>query len=167
MLVPFEAPWSRLLLAPCGPWTALVNNFLDGGDGTAPGPALCRELEVTCVIASRVPRYGPGHEQTQLEVLGPPGEPPLMHVRTVSATATDGRWEWYESGQPFPFEQPERYASRRKRDRLDRQLLLAYLQALGIPAGSDEAYGEAVFLQETTVYPRSRVSLDDACAQFR
>jgi hypothetical protein len=167
VLLPFESPWSRLVLAPCGAWTAILNNGLEGGDSTAPGPALSRHLNATCVIACSVPRYGPGHEQTQLEVLGPQGEPPLMHVRALSATATDGRWEWFESGQPFPFERPERYTARRKRDRLDRQLLLEYLDALGIPADDDDAYGPALLLQENATYERRCVSLEEARADFR
>jgi hypothetical protein len=166
-LLPFEAPWSRLLLAPCGGWTAILNNGLDGGDSTAPGPALSHHLNATCVVACSVPRYGPGHEQTQLEVLGPQGEPPLMYVRALSATATDGRWEWSESGKPFSFERRERYTARRKRDRLDRPLLLEYLDALGIPADDDDAYGNALLLQETATYERRRVSLEDARAEFR
>lgn len=167
VLLPFESPWWRLLLAPCGEWTAIVNNAPNGGDSTPPGPALSRHLNATCVIASNVPRYGPGHEQTQLEVLRPRGEPPLMSVRTLSATATDGRWEWFESGQPFAFEQHQRYTARRKRDRLDRQLLLNYLSALGVPAADDDAYGDALLLQETATYERRRITLEEARAGFR
>jgi len=130
LLLPFESPWSRILLAPCGDWTALVNNGLYGGDSTAPGSAISRALNVECVVASAVPRYGPGHEQTQMEVFGPAGEPPLMYIRSLSATATDGRWEWYTSGTPFEFEATERYTRWRKRDRFDRELLLDYLEHL-------------------------------------
>lgn len=165
-LLPFESPWSRVLVAPCGEWTALVNNGLYGGDGTAPGPALSQSLEVACVVACHVPRYGPGHEQTQLEVLGPSGDPPLMYLRSISATATDGRWEWYESGTPFEFEDRERYAAGRKRDRFDRALLLDYLAALGIPAGDDRAYGRATLLEERTVHDRRSVTLAEARADF-
>lgn len=75
LLMPFESPWSRILLTPCGDWTALVNNGLYGGDSTAPGPAISRTLDVECVVASAVPRYGPGHEQTQREVIGPGASP--------------------------------------------------------------------------------------------
>ena len=53
-----------------------------------------------------------------------------MYIRSLSATATDGRWEWYASGTPFEFEAPERYTRRRKRDRFDRELLLDYLEHL-------------------------------------
>lgn len=93
-MVPFQAPWTRMPTAQVGRWTALTNNFINGGDGTAPGPAVMHELGVRCVVAAHVPRYGPGHAQTQLEVMGPGGEPPLMYIRSLSATATDGRWEW-------------------------------------------------------------------------
>lgn len=165
-LLPFESPWSRMLLAPCGEWTAVVNNDLDGGDSTAPGPAMSFELNVECVVASVVPRYGPGHEQVQWEVLGPAGEPPLMYVRTLSATATDGRWEWYESGTPFDFEVTDRYTARRKRDRLDRELLLDYLEHLGIPARDDTTYGSALLLQERATFDRRTMTLDEARAEF-
>ena len=112
-LVPFEAPWTRELVLPCGTWTAYLNNYVDGGDSSAVGPAVARDLGVRCVVAVNAPRYGPGHEATQLEVMGPAGEPPLMYERTLSASATDGRWEWHESGAPFPFEDTTRYQARR------------------------------------------------------
>lgn len=166
LLLPLESPWSRLLLAPCADWTALVNNGLYGGDPTAPGPAVSRALGVECVVASAVPRYGPGHEQTQLEVFGPGGEPPLMYVRSLSATATDGRWEWHESGTPFEFEDTGRYTARRKRDRFDRELLLDYLEHLGIPARDDTACGSARLLQEEATYERRSMTLDEARADF-
>lgn len=166
-LLPFEEPWSRILVAPCGEWAALVNNGLHGGDGTAPGPALSRALDVECVVASNVPRYGPGHEQTQLEVYGPDGDPPLMYVRSISVTATDGRWEWHESGAPFEFEQRHRYAARHTRDRFDRELLLDYLVSLGIPARDDTAYGPATLLQDPNMFDRRRMTLAQARAEFR
>ena len=166
LLLPLESPWSRILLVACGDWTALVNNGLHGGDSTAPGPAISRALNVECVVASSVPRYGPGHEATQLEVFGPDGRPPLMYIRSLSATATDGRWEWYESGTPFEFEATERYTSRRKRDRFDRELLLDYLEHLGIPARTDTAYGSAILLQERAQYERRTMTLDEARADF-
>lgn len=167
LLLPFESPWSRILLAPCGDWTALVNNWLYGGDPTAPGPAISRALNVDCVVASAVPRYGPGHEATQLQVFSPEGQPPLMYLRSLSVTATDGRWQWHESGTPFGFEATERYTARRKRDRFDRELLLNYLEHLGIRARTDAAYGPAVLLQERAQYERRSMTLAEARADFK
>lgn len=164
-LLPFEAPWTRMLFARAGHWTAIANNFINGGDGTAPGHAVARRLGVRCVIASHSPRYGPGHAQTQLEVLGPEGQPPLGYIRTVSATATDGRWGWYTSGVPFDFEEVERYEERIKRKRFDRPMLLRYLTALGIPV-EDADYGEATLLQEHVTWPTRKVSLEEARANY-
>jgi hypothetical protein len=164
-MLPFEAPWTRLLTAQIGGWTALTNNFIGGGDGTAPGPAIGRELGVRCVVATHAPSHGPGHAQTQLEVMGPGGEPPLMYIRSISATATDGRWGWYESGARFPWEETERYAARRKRDRFDRAMLLRYLAELDVPV-SDDAYGDATLHQRQVTWDRREVSLDEERSEF-
>jgi hypothetical protein len=164
-LLPFQAPWTRMLTAQAGRWTALANNAVHGGDGTAPGPAVMHRLGVRCVIATHAPHYGPGHAQTQLEVLGPDGEPPLMHIRSLSATATDGRWEWHESGAPFGFEETERYHERLRRNRFDRQMLLSYLFALGIP-DDDEAYGPATLHQVQAPWNSREVTFEEARADF-
>lgn len=164
-LLPFQAPWTRMLTAQVGQWTALVNNAIGGGDTTAPGPAMVRGLGIRCVVAVHAPRYGPGHAATRLEVLGPDGEPPLMYVRSLSVTATDGRWEWHESGTPLPFERTERYSARAKWDRFDRPLLLEYLSALGIPV-EDDVYGEATLHQQQVTWKSREVTLADAAADF-
>lgn len=161
-LAPFEAPWTRELVLSCGTWTAYMNNFVNGGDSSAVGPAVAHELGVRCVIAVNAPRYGLGHQATQLEVMGPAGTPPLMYERTLSASATDGRWEWHEWGAAFPFEDTVRYQARRIRDRFDRGLLIVYLAELGIDADNDDAYGEGVILQQKVPWKRRTVSLGDA-----
>ena len=89
-----------------------------------------------------------------------------MYVRTLSASATDGRWEWHESGRPLPFEHVDRYSAKRVRARLDRDMLLAYLAALGIPANDDGAYGAATLMQETATHDRRVMSLAEARADF-
>ena len=164
-LLPFEAPWTRMLVAEVGRWTAVVNNGIDGGDSTAPGPAVARDLDVRCVVAEHAPRFGPGHAATQLIVEGPGGEGPLRHIRTLSAHATDGRWRWDEFGVPFGFEETERYSKRRKRDRFDREMLLRYLAALGIPT-DDDAFGPATLLQQVVDWPRREESLAETRKTF-
>lgn len=166
LLLPLEAPWTRVLVSQCGQWTALTNNGHQGGDSTAPGPAISDRLKVRCVVASCVPRYGPGHQSTQLEILGPEGVPPLMYLRSISASATDGRWEWHTSGDPLEFEHAGRYSARLVRQRFDRDLLLSYLAALGIPAATDDAYGAAVLLQNNAAYERYEMTLEQARADF-
>lgn len=164
-LLPFQAPWTRMLTAQAGGWTALINNGLSGGDSTAPGPAVMASLGVRCVLATHAPRSGPGHAQTQLEVLGPGGEPPLMYIRSLSASATDGRWEWFESGTPFRFEETERYQEQRIRDRFDREMLLRYLSNLGVPV-EDRDYGAATLHQVQVDWGSREVTLTEAKAEF-
>ncbi len=164
-MLPFQAPWTRMLTAQIGPWTALTNNFINGGDSTAPGPAIARHLGVRCVVATHSPRFGPGHAQTQLEVMGPDGQPPLMYVRSISATAADGRWQWFESGSPFFFEETERYSARLKRDRFNRPMLLRYLSDLGIPI-HDDAYGIATLHQQQVTWSSRAVTLDEERRSF-
>lgn len=43
----------------------------------------------------------------------------------------DDRWDFYEEGEPMPFEQTERYAERLKRKRLTNEMVLDYAKALG------------------------------------
>lgn len=160
-LLPFESPWTRELLAPCGTWTAYLNNGAGGGDATASAAVVARRMKARHVMAENAPWYGPGHAATQVWVSGPGGDGPLMSIRTVSVAATDGRWEWYEEGAPLPFEEVERYGARRKRDMFDRDLLLRYLDALGIPAHDDSAYGPGVVVQQHVAWPRRTTSLEE------
>lgn len=97
--------------------------------------------------------------------MGPDGSPPLMYIRSISASATDGSWEWHSDGEPFSFEQTDRYSARLKRERFDRALLLAYLDALGIPV-EDHAYREATLHQRQVSWPRREVTLAEANALF-
>jgi hypothetical protein len=164
-LLPFESPWTRMLVAPVGAWSAVVNNFVNGGDSSAPCPAVSRDLGIRCVVAEHAPRYGPGHAATQLFVYGPEGEGALNDIRTLSAHATDGRWRWDESGAAFAFEETERYSARLKQHRFDREMLLRYLAALGIPV-EDDAYGVATLLQQVVDWPRHEETLAEARTLF-
>ena len=155
-LVPFESPWTRELVLPCGTWTAYLNNAVDGGDLTASASVIARQLGVRWVGAEHTLRHGPGHESTQLWVCGPDGQPPSMYERTLAAYAEDGRWGWYEWGTALSFEDVARYQARRKRDRFDRPLLLAYLAALGIRADDDAAYGRGVVVQQRADWHQER-----------
>jgi hypothetical protein len=161
VLDPMEAPWTVEVIIDCGEWTAYLNNGMDGGDPTAIAPAVARHMGARCVTAQHIPRYGPGHAATQLWIDGPEGEPPLMGVRALSAHAEDGRWKWHESGTPQSFEHPERYRSRRIRDRLDRDLLIEYLVALGIHVDDPAFFGSGVGLRQLVDWSRREVSVAD------
>jgi hypothetical protein len=166
-LEPLEAPWtSELLIGHRDSWTCYLNNDLNGGD---PDPAtgyLSKLLGARAVIAVHQPVTSVGHASTQFQLLGPDGEPPLMYRRTIAAHAEDERWSWEEFGEPLPFEHPERYTARRKRDRLDRALLVEYLHALGIAVDDQASYAQATFVHHRVSWKTRKQTLAEARASW-
>jgi hypothetical protein len=165
-LDPFEAPWTTEVLIDSGEWTTYLNNSIDGGDPTAAAPYLGTRLGCDCVVATHTPPFGPGHASTQLWLMGPAGEPPLMHIRTIAAHAEDGRWSWTADGLVQPFEAPQRYEARRIRDRFDRALLVQYLVALGIRVDDPTFYGHGFALRQLVSYERRRETAAQVRARF-
>jgi hypothetical protein len=167
-LEPLQAPWTRELLIAHGQrWTAYLNNDLGGGDPWPASSYIAKLLGVHGVIAIHQPPTKVGHASTQLQLLGPEGEPPLLYVRTLAAHAEDGRWSWDTSGAPLPFEDPSRYRARRVRDRLTRDLLVAYLAALGITVDDDARYGPAVLVTQRVRWASRTESLRQARARWQ
>jgi hypothetical protein len=167
-LEPLQAPWTRELLIAHGQrWTAYLNNDRNGGDPWPACSVVAELLGVHCVIAIHQPPTRVGHASTQLQLLGPEGEPPLRYVRTLVAHAEDGRWSWETSGTPLPFEDLSRYRARRVRDRLPRQLLVGYLAALGIGVDNDQRYGRAVLVTQRVGWASYTESLQQARARWQ
>ena len=80
---------------------------------------------------------------------------PLGYRSSLGASNDGDRWEFFESGERYPFEQIERYAERRKRDRFTRAMLRDYLRHFGIELMTDEflrvdATTQAIRLQRVT-----------------
>jgi hypothetical protein len=128
---------------------------------------LAQLLGVHGVIAIHLPPTRVGHASTQLQLLGPEGEPPLLYVRTLAAHAEDGRWSWDASGVLLPFEDPGRYRARLVRDRLPRDLLVGYLAALGIGVDDDACYGRAVLVTQRVGWPSRTESLRQARSRWQ
>jgi hypothetical protein len=163
-----QAPWTRELLIGHGDgWTAYLNNDRNGGDPWPASSYVAKLLGVHGVIAVHQPPTKVGHASTQLQLLGPEGEPPLHYVRTLAAHAEDGRWSWDTSGAPLPFEDLSRYGARRVRDRLTRQLLVGYLAALGIRVDDDARYGRAVLVTQRVRWPSRTESLQQARVRWQ
>ncbi|EJE50063.1 hypothetical protein PMI14_05349 [Acidovorax sp. CF316] len=53
--------------------------------------------------------------------------------RAVRAMKDSPRWDFYQQGEPLPFEAVQAYTARRVRDRLQREAVLDYLHAWGAP----------------------------------
>lgn len=68
--------------------------------------------------------------------------------RTIQASRQSSRWEWHESGEPLPFEDPTRYAAKRVRDRFDLEALNDYCAQLGIRRADPSFYGPHAILEE-------------------
>jgi hypothetical protein len=140
-LDPLQTPPKRQLVVANGAsWTAHFTNDHLGGDSVSWVGHLSQVLGCRGVLASHIPVGHYPYPATQFELLGPDGEPPLYYLRTVSAGVfDDGRWEFEAHGPVQPFEEPDR--------RLDRDLLLHYLGALGIEADDPAAYGEGMLVR--------------------
>lgn len=69
--------------------------------------------------------------------------------RFVRAMKDSPRWNFYQEGEPLPYEAADAYTARRVRDRLPRETVLRYLEAWGAPvreAAFWQCAGEAVTL---------------------
>ncbi|HVA92603.1 MAG TPA: hypothetical protein VNL71_22505 [Chloroflexota bacterium] len=121
-------------------WTAYFDN---GHLGTDVFPVIslfaqqlqCRGMHVVAVqdtmkrrTAGVEKRYG----AMILEVYGPHQTEWLNFIRAIVAMNDGGRWTFDEVGQPFPFEEVDRYASPRIRDRFTFDMLERYVRELGL-----------------------------------
>ena len=61
-------------------------------------------------------------------------------VRRAVVAHRESRWEFHESGEPFPFEQVGKYTERRIKDRLSFEMVGDYCQHLGIRLYDPDAY---------------------------
>ena len=148
---------TRELLVPTrGRWTAYFANFVLGSDPFGPmsyaAKSLgCRTLRVAAVlntINGKRGRYG----ATVLVLYGPDEVDFDNAVRRVEMVNDSGRWMFRTNGEPFPFEETERYSERRVRDRFTPEMLERYLAALGIHAFDESFYmpdGSATLLENT------------------
>jgi hypothetical protein len=158
-LAPLETPPTRQIVARTAgdEWTAnLVNNHL-GGDSVSWCGHLSGVLGCDAIEATHVPIDQYPYPTTAFTMTAPRASPPLHTLRHVHAGRYDsGRWEFSQDGEVQPFEQTERYATKRVRDRFDREMLLAYLGALGITA-DDPAFwiGGSLLQNRVTFQPRT------------
>lgn len=118
-------------------WSVFFSNMPDG-DGTADGHVIARQHEkpfVRTVFVSdgrsgNLDRIG----STQFEwidyttVVDDWG---LHRHRSIAAHKESG-WEWHEYGEPFQFEEFDRYEERRVKDRLTADMIERYCVQFGI-----------------------------------
>lgn len=156
-LLPLTAPRVRRTLVQTrgNRWTAYFDNGTGGPDAVSPLGYLARRTERRAVVAIHVRQTIRRDRMTgmwggaQFHLMGPGGSRPLGYIRVIDATNDGGRWDWGTSGKVQPFEHPERYTARLVRDRLTRDTIEEYCQALGIDVYDPSFYGPEAMLMET------------------
>jgi hypothetical protein len=128
-------------------WTAYVDNahrgtYVSGVMRYMARTIGCRGLRVVAVPHTY--RKGKGrYGAVMLDVYGPHQTAWLNYVRALGASNDGGRWVFDEFGEPFPFEQREKYQERRVKDRFTFEMLKEYLHHLGL-----SPFEEGFFLPE-------------------
>jgi hypothetical protein len=126
-------------------WTAYVADQWTGTDAVSPMRSMARRLSIRCLRVVAVPhtlrgdqgRYG----AVMLDVFGPEQPGKLTnYVRAVEVANDGGRWVFEQEGEPFPFEQVEKYQARRVRDRFTFEMLKDYLRHLGLAPFEEDFY---------------------------
>lgn len=138
--------WRRLLVECKNGQTAL---FVDSDDipespvGHITSGLSCRGVVLTCVEDTYDRETDSGTlGAIQLRFFEPHRTFFLNYGRSISVINEGERWRFdCGGGDPFPFEDVERYKARRVRDRFTREMLVDYLLALGIDAFSRDFYG--------------------------
>jgi hypothetical protein len=148
-LMPLTSHEARrfLFLPTTSKWTAYIENGWRGNDVSAVSH-LSRAMRCRAIRAVSVPhtmrktptgelgRYG----ATIFEVYAADssGCSFLNVQRSVDAANDGGRWKFGANGQPFAFEDLERYKARQIRDRFTPEMLDEYLRHFGIHLGAAE-----------------------------
>ena len=124
-------------------WTAYVENGWTGMDAYSHISYMASWLSIRCLRVVAVPHTLRGNQgrygAVMLDVFGPE-QPGKIHnyVRALEVANDGGRWVFEQEGEPFPFEQLEKYQARRVRDRFTFEMLKDSLRHLGLsPLGRD------------------------------
>jgi len=136
----------RLFIPTRSAWTAYVENGWTGTDASSAMSVMARRLSIRGLRVVAVPhtlrkdgggRYG----AVMLGVYGPERPEKISNtVRALGASNDGGRWVLDQSGEPFPFEQMEKYQERRVRDRFTFEMLKDYLRHLGLSPFEEDFY---------------------------
>ncbi|XXF77959.1 hypothetical protein P2318_33645 [Myxococcaceae bacterium GXIMD 01537] len=145
-LLPLTSPEvQRHLFVPTrSSWTGFVENARGGTDAASTMAYMARTLGCRGVRVVAVPhtlREDKGrHGAVMFEVYGPRSTDGRNSMRTLYAANDGGRWVFGQSGEPFPFEEPERYQARKVRDRFTLNMLAEYLRHLGLSPFAEDFY---------------------------
>jgi hypothetical protein len=151
---------SRYLFLPTrNQWIAYFDNNYRGTDATAIGHLAerlkCRSVRII-TKPNTIRRKGSQRKGRQgaliLSVYGPEQTEWMNLIREIRLYNDVGKWEFSQSGTPFPFEETEKYKSKLLCDRFTFDMLNCYLAKLGISAFNRDYYlppgSNALLLEE-------------------
>lgn len=157
-ILPFQRIHSNhfLFVPTMSNWVAYVGNAYRGTDPSAISYIArhigCQTLWMVAkphtLRRTGVPRIG-RQGALIIELYGPEETEWLNHIRTIRLVNNAGRWEFRQSGDPFPFEDANQYEARKVSKRFSFESFAKILHHLGIhpftpnfylPKGSDTAY---------------------------
>ena len=139
---------TRYLFIPTtGEWTAYFDNNYRGTDSSVISylPKLLQSRSIWIVAEPHtLRREGNTIRGRQgallIEVYGHEQREWLNLIRKIRLENNKGKWEFEVDGEPFPFEETERYEAKRKTDRFDFDMLKRYLIALGLSPFEEDYY---------------------------
>lgn len=163
-LLPLTGPEPRrqLFIPTRSAWTAYVENARGGTDAVSAMGYMARTIGCRGMRVGVAPHTLRGDKGrfgiVAWEVYGPSQTDFLNYLRTIYAMNDGGHWEFGQTGEPFPFEQLERYQARKVRDRFTFDMLKDYLHHLGLSPFEEDFYlpeGAPAWLVEKTgpVFP--------------
>ena len=163
-LAPIQTPWTREVIGRTSSdeWTAHFTNNHLGGDSASWCGHLSGVVGCDAVDASHIPVGQYPFPATSFTKTTPHASPALRQHRHVRAGKYDsGRWEFFETGEPLPFEERERYGAKRIRDRFDQEMLLRYHGALRIHADDPAFWVGGSLLQHRVTFKPRTSTLDE------
>ena len=166
----------HLFIPTAGRWTALLDNGYRGTDPAAisylPELLHSRSVWVVAIPHTLQPIGTPWRGRQGaliMEVYGHEEREWLNLIRQVRLENNAGKWEFHQSGEPFSFEETERYQYKRLQDRFDFDMLKRYLKVLGLSPFEEDFYlpsndRDAVLVKINTKHPMRNkdVTLEEA-----
>lgn len=138
----------RQALVPWGDWTVMLTDGPLGSDVGMIPSLVARQLDRIGIRATAVDPGSARYDAVILEVFDPTATDHLLRLRREITAANDGgRWVFSQFGEPYPFEDLDAYGRRRIRDRFTQDMLHHYLEALGVPLGTDPDFGATVMIE--------------------
>jgi hypothetical protein len=138
------SPPRELVMEATGGWSAYFNCSINGTDAASAMAWLAKELDARTFVVSCKPHGSvPADDPTYVRFTSyyRDGNGFLEADRHVEVLFDMGKWSFTEMGEPLPFEQPDRYGARLKRERLTPAMLRQYFVDLGIDLFDPNSFG--------------------------